>query len=128
MTYVLTFEQNHGWLRAVARGRNTPENVVGYLGAVLRECQARGCIDVLIEERLEGPRLGTLDVFEIASRQDKPWPGALRSIAYVDMNRGPGTLMQFAEDVAVNRGVPVRMFATVAEAEAWLRGRVTAQA
>jgi hypothetical protein len=35
-------------------------------------------------------------VFEIASRQDKPWPGTLRSIAYVDVNRDPGTLMQFA--------------------------------
>ena len=28
--------------------------------------------------------------------------------------------MQFAEDVAVNRAVPVRVFATVAEAERWL--------
>jgi|KBSMisStaDraftv2_1062788.scaffolds.fasta_scaffold368576_2 hypothetical protein len=124
MSYELTFAQNHGWLHAIVRGRNTPENVVGYLEAVMRECQARACIDLLIEEQLEGPRLGTIDVFEIASRQDKPWPGALRSIAYVDLNRAPGTLMQFAEDVAVNRGVPVRIFPTVADAETWLRGRV----
>jgi hypothetical protein len=29
-------------------------------------------------------------------------------------------MMQFAEDVAVNRGLPVRMFRTVAQAEQWL--------
>ena len=28
--------------------------------------------------------------------------------------------MRFAEDVAVNRGFPVRVFATVAAAEEWL--------
>jgi hypothetical protein len=124
MSYELNFDHTRGWLHAVVRGRNTPENVVGYLEAILRECQASGLVDVLIEEHLEGPRLGTIDVFEIASRQDKPWPGTLRSIAYVDVNRDPGTLMQFAEDVAVNRGVPVRTFLSVAAAEKWLRDRV----
>jgi hypothetical protein len=31
-----------------------------------------------------------------------------------------GDLMQFAETVAVNRGLPLRAFSTVAEAEKWL--------
>jgi hypothetical protein len=30
--------------------------------------------------------------------------------------------MQFAEDVAVNRAVPVKIFASLAEAERWLDG------
>jgi hypothetical protein len=44
----------------------------------------------------------------------------LPAIAYVDVN-AQGPLMKFAEDVAVNRGVRVRVFGTVAEAERWLR-------
>jgi hypothetical protein len=44
----------------------------------------------------------------------------LAAIAYVDVN-AQGSLMKFAEDVAVNRGVRVRVFGTVAEAERWLR-------
>jgi hypothetical protein len=128
MPYELAFEQGDGWLHAVVRGRNTYENVVRYLEEVLLECQARGCVHLLIEERLEGPRLGAIDVFEIASRKDKPWPGTLRSIAYVDVNSEARTRMHFAEDVAVNRGIPVRVFAAVAEAETWLRDRVIASA
>ena len=43
-------------------------------------------------------------------------------IAYVDVNpEHPTAHMQFAETVAVNRGMNIRMFATVAEAEEWVR-------
>ncbi len=34
--------------------------------------------------------------------------------------------MQFAENVAVNRGMPIALFATVAEARAWLEKSVRA--
>jgi hypothetical protein len=40
-------------------------------------------------------------------------------MAYVDVNAA-GTLMKFAENAAVNRGITVRVFATVADAEKWL--------
>jgi hypothetical protein len=74
---------------------------------------------VLIEERLEGPRLGTLDVFEIVSQGSSRALGILQAIAYVDVNAA-GDLMQFAETVAVNRALPVTVFSTVADAERWL--------
>ena len=41
-------------------------------------------------------------------------------MAYVDVN-ATGDLMGFAENVAVNRAIPVRVFASVAAAEEWLR-------
>lgn len=43
----------------------------------------------------------------------------LQALAFVDVN-AQGELMRFAEDVAVNRGMPVRVFPTIAAAEAWL--------
>jgi hypothetical protein len=76
---------------------------------------------VLIEEHLDGPRLGTLEVFEIASEGSARAFGMLEAIAYVDVNAA-GDLMQFAETVAVNRALPVTVFSTVAEAETWLVG------
>ena len=39
-------------------------------------------------------------------------------------SRSAKDLMKFAETVANNRGVPVNLFATVAEAEAWLAGKL----
>jgi hypothetical protein len=122
MTYRLTIEPKPAYLHVIVTGRNTKENVVRYLEEVCRECAARNCFRVLIEERLEGRRLGTLDVFEIASGGSGRTFGALRSIAYVDVN-AEGSLMQFAETVAVNRLVPVKVFPTVADAEKWLLER-----
>jgi hypothetical protein len=37
----------------------------------------------------------------------------------VDVNVG-GDVMKFAENVALGRGIPVRLFGAVAEAEKWL--------
>jgi hypothetical protein len=50
------------------------------------------------------------------------WPAILR-IAYVDTNpeHDPKT-MKFAETVATNRGVNVRVFSGLEDAEKWLVG------
>ena len=63
MTYKLTIEQKPGYLHLAVTGRNSGENVVRYMEEVIRECTARRCFRVLIEERLEGPRPGTIEVF-----------------------------------------------------------------
>src|SRR5574341_1033623 len=116
MSYKLTLDQRPAYLHAIVTGQNSRENVACYLEEVRRECVARACFQVLIEERLDGPRLGMTDVFEIASRCDL---GSLRAIAYVDLN-ADGNMMKFAETVATNRGTPIRIFFSVADAEKWL--------
>jgi hypothetical protein len=123
MPYQLQILEKPGYLHAVVTGENSPESVIGYLRALQRECEARGCFNVLIEERLDGRRLETWDVYQIASDSSATARGRFSAIAYVDVNAG-GELMRFAETIANNRGVPMTLFATVAEAEAWLAGRV----
>ena len=119
MTYKLTIERKPSYLHAVVSGLNAKENVARYLEDIIWECVDRKCFRVLIEERLEGPRLGTTDVFELASEGARKTFGTIKSIAYVDVN-AEGDLMSFAETVAVNRSMPVKVFQTVAEAEKWL--------
>jgi hypothetical protein len=119
MSYALQIRERPGYLHFVVTGINSRETVERYLADVGRECAARGCKHILIEERLDGPRLDTTDVYMIASGQAAAAARTLAAIAYVDVN-AEGRLMQFAEDVAVNRAVPVKVFATVAEAERWL--------
>ena len=128
MTYKLTIDQKPTYLHAIVTGRNSRENVVRYLEETLRECTARSCFRILIEERLDGPRLGALDVFQIVSEGSSKADGILKAIAYVDVN-AVNNMMQFAETVAVNRGVPVVVFSTVADAEKWLlnEGRADAE-
>lgn len=120
MSYKLTFAQEGTYLHAIVTGLNSGENVASYHKEVLRECMHRDCSRLLIEERLEGPRLGTMDVFQIASEGSNRAKGSIEAVAYVDVN-AKGNLMKFAETVAVNRGLPVTVFASVSDAEKWLR-------
>lgn len=122
MTYNLTIHQTPSYLHAIVTGRNSRENVLQYLQELRCECVARGCFRVLVEEHLEGPRLGTMDVFEVALAGSGKASGTYSAFAYVDVN-ADGDLMQFAETVAFNRALPVAVFSTVAEAERWLTQR-----
>lgn len=119
MSYSLTFTQKPTYLHVVVTGSNTKENVGRYLEEILRECMARRCSRLLIEERLVGPRLGTVDVFQIAVEGSGRAQGRFEAIAFVDVN-AEGDLMKFSETVATNRGLPVKVFASVADAEKWL--------
>ena len=119
--FSLEINEKATYLHAVVTGKNSKENVLKYLREVLRECAVRNYSKVLIEERLEGPRLGTLDVFSVSSEGASKALGKLKAMAYVDIN-AEGNLMKFAETVAVNRGLPVKVFSTVTEAEKWLSG------
>lgn len=75
---------------------------------------------MLIEERLEGPRLDSQSVFSIAAEGSAKFRGLFRKIAYVDIYAEDSS-MKNAEAVASNRGMPVRLFRTVAEADKWMR-------
>ena len=119
MSYQLKIEQKPGYLHPTVTGQNSMENVEAYLAELRGECIARGCYRLLIEERLEGPRLRTLDVFEIVFKGSKQALGMYTAIAFVDVN-AKGDLMKFAQTAAVNRGLPMSLFTTVADAERWL--------
>jgi hypothetical protein len=120
MAYQLTITQEPTYLHAVVTGRNDAEAVADYLAELRRECLARHCFRLLIEERLEGPRLDTFLVYRIVSQGSGNARGLIDAIAYVDLNCH-GDLMAFAENVAVNRGLAVKVFASVAAARDWLR-------
>jgi len=122
ISYSLTITQKPGYLHAVVTGSNNKENLSRYLAEIRRECSVQGYARVLIEERLEGPRLRTMEVFRCASEGSGRGLGHFEAIAYVDVN-AQGDLMEFAETVAVNRGLPVRVFSLVSDAERWLQGQ-----
>lgn len=121
MSYKVTIIPRPTYLHAIVTGPNSRDHVTRYLQDIRRECIARGCFRVLIEERLEGPRLSTLDVFQIAADGSSRAQGAFEAIAYVDVN-ADGDLMKFAETVAVNRSLPLMVFSSISDAEKWIVG------
>lgn len=119
MPYELTLQPKPTYLHAIVTGTLSREDVAAYLEEVRVACATGGCRTLLIEERLEGPRLSPLDVFEIVSAISQRDLGVLRAIAYVDVTAP--AVQRFAETVAVNRGVPLAVFPSVPDAENWLR-------
>jgi hypothetical protein len=119
VSYQLSISARPTYLHALVTGENSSQNVANYMAEVMRECAARGCLRVLVEEQLVGPRLNTIEVFALVSRGSMQFLRKLEAMAYVDVN-AEGEVMRFAEDVAVNRGFPVRVFRSVADAERWL--------
>ena len=61
-------------------------------------------------------------MFQIASEMSARAHGVFEAVAYVDVYAEGERNMRFAEDVAVNRGLPGRMFSSIGDAERWLRG------
>ncbi len=121
MSYDLKVRKKNGYLHFSVAGENTRENVAGYLSEVPVRCLEYNCPYVLIEENLSGPSLGISAIFDIAAEGSKHVRPGVGAIAYVDVNPEHNLdSMQFAEDVAVNRGVFVRMFSSVSDAEKWL--------
>jgi len=124
LIYKLTTIQRPTYLHFILTGKNTVENIERYFEEINRECTARKCFRILIEERLDGPRRGILDVFKIISEESSKSRGLYKAIAYIDVN-AKGDSTKFIEDVAINRGLPMFVFSTVADAEKWLMNNIT---
>jgi hypothetical protein len=120
MSYQLTLHEKPGYLHAVIEGENTPENVKGYLQELLEVCSSRKCRRILLEERLKGEALPVGYVYEIISQASLKAQGLMEAIAFVDVFPRHENV-KFGENVAANRGIPVKSFKTVPEAEEWIK-------
>ncbi len=120
MSYQLTTNPMPGYLHVIVTGKNTVQNVTSYLAEVGKLCEEQKYATVLIEENLEGSGLSMFDIFKVI-KEVKQIPGILRWIVYVDTNpeHDPG-MMDFARELAVRRGLRVRVCRTVQEAREWI--------
>jgi len=124
MAYDMKVIRENDYLHVMVTGDNTPGDVAGYLDQIRRVCAEHGLSKVLIEENLTGPQLETVDVYDVISAASRGVTPAIRFIALVDTNpQHDFAPMEFAETVAANRGVNVRVFRDVPAAAAWIRGR-----
>ena len=122
MAHTLKVRNQGTYLPLIAEGDTTVEDVAGYLSEGLKKCIELRCPNMLIEENLKGPSLGIFAVYEIVTKICWQAASAVRQVAYVDISpEHKKEVNQFAETTAVNRGVNVKLFDTVAEAENWLR-------
>jgi hypothetical protein len=119
--YQLTVEEKPGYAHFRITGTNSPDAVRGYLEDVYQTSLQNKYSAILVEENLQGPSLRLFDIFAIICEGSARNLGQPRRIAYIDVNPAHSRAdMAFAETTAVNRGMNMRLFATVSEAEQWL--------
>jgi hypothetical protein len=121
MSYQLTLEARPGYLHARVTGERTPENALRFLQEVYAACVKGGSTAALMEMAFSGPSLPAASIYNVISAR-APEGAKLRKIAYVQpvVDADEPDMARFAETVARNRGVNVRLFANVAAAERWL--------
>jgi hypothetical protein len=119
MSYHLTIEERPSYLHARVIGARNPENALRFLKEVYEACVNRGYSAVLLEMNLSGPSLDSASIFRVISQQS-PDATRLQKIAYVDASTSDPERPRFAETVAINRGVNVRMFQDLDAAIQWM--------
>ena len=118
LSYQLSVEVLQGYVHAKAAGERTPENALRFLKDAYAACVKSGRTSLLVEMHFSGPSMSPTSIFDVIS--DRVADGLkLQKIAYVDASPDLGGAF-FAETVAMNRGVNVRLFRSLAEATAWL--------
>jgi hypothetical protein len=124
MAYEMRMIHENDYLHVLVTGDNTPADVAGYLDQIRQACAEHGFSKVLIEENLTGPPLRTGDIYDVVTAASAGVAPGIRYIAFVDTNPAHEfAQMKFAETVAVNRGVNVKVFRDVPSAVAWIRSR-----
>jgi hypothetical protein len=117
--YKLTFQDRIGYLYAFVEGENDNAEVSAqYWREILAKCNEYDTRKLLVEEDLPGGPSET-EVYHLASALSKLGSYWLK-IAFVDRHLDQHDLNQFAELVAVNRGVNGKIFTNTDEAEKWL--------
>jgi hypothetical protein len=119
MSYQLTIEERPAYLHAKVVGERSPANALRFLEEAYAACAKTGRSAVLLEMQLSGPSLSTASIYDVIS-QRVPDGMKLRKIAYVQATIDDPAMPYFAETVALNRGVNVRLFPNVAAAARWL--------
>jgi hypothetical protein len=127
MSYRLTVEAHETYVHARLDGTRTPQNLLRYMREAYLACVQHGRSDLLLEMNLANADLDTSAIYRVVLQRAAD--GAkLRRIAYVETGAVSAAKSRFAETVAVNRAVNVRLFPTLGEARAWLESEASAPA
>jgi hypothetical protein len=119
--YRLVITEHPGYLQATVSGAHNAKNALRFLTESFEAIAKSGHTSLLLEFNLSGPSLDSSSIYDVVAQRTAV-AAKLRRIAYVDHSghgRDPSK-MKFAETVALNRGVNVRLFHDLEDAKRWL--------
>lgn len=121
MSYNLTFEKKNDVLWVTATGVRSLESVLAIGREILAALVDNHVTKVLIDVRALAGRLGTMESYEIVDQRFPEWRDhrVVTRCSIVDLKDFEQSYRYF-ENLAVNRGFALRIFAETDEAFRWL--------
>jgi hypothetical protein len=120
MTYLFSVEERQTYLHAKGSGELNVVNARRFLVDAYQACVQRNFKSLLLEMDFTG-NMGLGEVYSVIVERS-PDGAKLERIAYFDAHADePPHVAEFAELVAQNRFVSVRLFRQLSEAEQWLQ-------
>jgi len=117
--FSLSIEERCNYLYAFYTGpKDTLAVSTKIVTQISQEAEKRGISKVLMDEDFPN-QVSTMEMYDICETLVQLF-GRCKKVAHVDRNPGDLDLNQFGETIAVNRGLEIRAFATVEDAEKWL--------
>jgi len=121
MEHEITVSQKPNYLHIKLTGKNNPLSIAGYIEEMIQISKQHNSSMLLIEGNLRGLSLNFLDIYHIVSDTIRKRLDPIRTVAYVNGNPNRSAQnSKFAETVASNRGLMLKIFTNIAEAESWL--------
>ncbi|MFW9875330.1 MAG: STAS/SEC14 domain-containing protein [Candidatus Thorarchaeota archaeon] len=121
MSYELRVKKENDFLNIHIKGKRDLESIKKATSEILKKCVENKCSRVLIDVREFKNRIGTMEIFMLASSElPKIIKGKLEQVAIIDQ-KGFEDKIKFFEDVARNRGYYVKIFTEYDEAINWIR-------
>ena len=120
MSYEMTVTAKAGYLHFQVTGENILQTVLDYTAEIYQECMRRNCWKVLVAENLQGDPLSMTDIYQVIA-QGSEFIKQPMVVAFVDENPRSARNLEFAENVAFNRGLNLRVFDDLQKAEAWIQ-------
>ena len=121
MTIHYSIEERDRYLYLVGEGTEDGlEEDIEIHQMIVNACKEHNCPRVLIDDRNVIYTASVLSIYQLAEHYAKVDIPRYIQRAAVLVNRKPGTDNQFFEDVMRNRGINLRIFYDMEEAETWL--------
>jgi hypothetical protein len=121
MTYRFSAEPKAKYLHAKGSGELNAINARQFLVDAYQACVQRNLKSLLLEMDFTGRNMGLGEVYSVVAERS-PDGAKLERIAYFDAHVGDRQqIAEFAELVAQNRFVSVRLFSQLSDAERWLQ-------
>jgi hypothetical protein len=117
--YCITFQPRDGYLQIYVSGEEDNQEIsLAYWIDIAQYCWEHGVSKILVEEdfKTDNTLLGT---YEFISQGDASNFSKIK-IAFIDRHPEQAATNLFGETVAQNRGISVKIFSDIQEAEKWL--------